>query len=40
MISKLIINGKILENGELVEKNILIENHKIRELIDDQVTVD
>jgi len=40
MISKLIINGKILENGKLVDRNILIENHYIRDIIDDIVTVD
>ncbi|MBW2980430.1 amidohydrolase family protein [Candidatus Woesearchaeota archaeon] len=40
MISTLIKNAKILVNGKLVEKHILLENHKIREVIDEPVTVD
>jgi dihydroorotase len=40
MISTLIKNAKILVNGNLVEKHIILENHKIREVVDEPVTVD
>ena len=40
MISTLLKNVKILEKGELVDKHILLENHKIREVLDEPVTVD
>lgn len=40
MISTLIKNAKILVGDKLVDKHILLENHKIREVIDEPVTVD
>jgi len=40
MISTLIKNAKILVGDKLADKHILLENHKIREVIDEPVTVD